>query len=428
MDEDHADDIVLIDTPRGRALVFAILKAGIHHLVVRTPEGERREIAPLETNWPELVYLSTGHIVFRKNPVDSPSLWALPFSPTTLTATGDAIMVERSGQGMSIARDGSIVYLDVGRSLGQVLAWRDRTGKVIGQAAEGHEVIQVPRLSPDGTHAIVVAGDAERSTLWLYDVRRFVKTRFAMGRGSESKTALYAFWSRRGDQILYALGDSSTGQLEADSFSALADGTGQPTKVPFPDGFTVAQDVSHDGRYLLATHGTRGQTNRMWYLRTDGTESTGPVDFSQNAETEQTLSFAPNGRYVAYTSTIGGRLEVYVRPFPDGPGRWQVSSNGGSGARWGGDGRELFFVQANNLMRVAVSTSGQFAADAAPTPLFEHPGLTGGPGFARYDISPDSRQILTVESLREFSQPVVRIVENWLSNFRSRLSNSDQPR
>jgi eukaryotic-like serine/threonine-protein kinase len=428
MDEDHADDIVLIDTPRGRALVFAILKAGIHHLVVRTPEGERREIAPLETGWPELVYLSTGHILFRKNPVDSPSLWALPFSPTTLTATGGAFMVERSGQGMSIARDGTLVYLDVGRSEGQVLAWRDRAGKVLAKATEGHEVIQVPRLSPDGTHAIVVAGDTERPTLWLYDVRRFVKTRFVKGRGLESKTAVAAFWSRRGDQILYALADPSVGEPRADSFSASADGTGQPTKLPFPEGFTVAQDVSPDGRYLLAAHATRGQTNRVWYLRTDRTENTGPVDFSQNAETEQVMNLAPNGRYVAYTSTIGGRLEVYVRPFPEGPGRWQISSNGGAGPRWGRDGTELFFVQANNLMRVAVSTSGQFAADAAPTPLFEHPALTVGPGGPRYDISPDGRQILTVESLREFSQPVVRIIENWLSNFRSRLSTSDQPR
>jgi Tol biopolymer transport system component len=126
-----------------------------------------------------------------------------------------------------------------------------------------------------------------------------------MGRGLESKTALAAFSSRRGDQILYALADPSAGEPRADSFSASADGTGQPTKLPFPDGFTVAQDVSPDGRYLLATHATRGQTQHVWYLRTDRTESAGPVDFSQNAETERTPSLAPNGRYLAYTSTIG---------------------------------------------------------------------------------------------------------------------------
>ncbi len=44
------------------------------------------------------------------------------------------------------------------------------------------------------------------------------------------------------------------------------------------------------------------------------------------------MTVSPNGRYAAYTSTISGRLEVYVRPFPEGDGRWQVSVNGGAGA------------------------------------------------------------------------------------------------
>src|SRR5262245_100614 len=328
-DEDHADDIVLIGTPRGRAIAFATLKAGTHYLVVRTPEGERREITSLETSWPELVYLPTGHILFRKNPVESPSLWALPFSPTTLTATGGAFMVEGSGQGMSIARDGTLVYLDVGRSQGQVLAWRDRTGQVIAKASERHEVIELPRLSPDGTRAVVVASDSDRSGLWLYDVQRFVRTRFALGREAEGKTTLFAVWSRLGDQIFYALGAPLVPGQPVDSYRVRADGTGQSSRLPFPEGLTVAQDISPDGRYLMATHATPGQTRRAWYVRTDGAGSTGPVDFSQNTETEEVLSFAPNGKFVAYTSTIGGRVEVYVRPFPDGPGRWQISANGG---------------------------------------------------------------------------------------------------
>ncbi len=424
-EEDHVDDMVLIDTPRGRAIAFAVLKLGYHELVVRTPEGEQREIARLETSWPELVYLPTGHILFRKNPVDSPSVWALPFSPTTLTATGDAFMVESSGQGMSLAGDGTLVYLDVGRRQGQVLAWRDRSGKVLTRASEGHEAIQVARLSPDGSRAIAVVTDSDRPAMWLYDVQRFVKTRFAIRGEIEGQPILFAFWSRRGDQIFFATGNPSAphGQI-VNSFSVAADGTGLPSRLAFPDGFTVVQDISPDGRYVLATHasGNQGsQSNRGWYLRTDG--GAGPIDFSQNTETEQVLSFSPNGKYVAYTSTIGGPVQVYVRPFPEGPGRWQISSNGGAAPRWNPDGNELFFVEGNRLMRVGVSTSGQFSADATPVPLFEHPALLGGAPFARYDVSRDGQKFLTVEFQREVSQPVVRVVENWLPNFRARLSH-----
>ena len=417
-DEDHADDIVLIETPSGRALVFAALKTGGHELVVQTPAGERHEITPLETSWPELVYLPTGHILFRRNPVESPALWALPFSSTTLTATGDPFIVEPSGQGVSIANDGTLVYLDVGRSRGQVLAWRDRTGKVLARASESHEVVQAPRLSPDGTRAIVVATYSDHLVLWMYDVQRFVRTRFAVGRENDGKDSVFAVWPRRGNEILFAVLDPASQRLS--SFITAADGTGQPRKLPFPDGFTVVQGVSPDGRYVLAAHSSdQAQPIRTWYLRTD-TDGP-PVDFSQNNEVEQVLSLSPNGRYLAYTSTISGRGEVYVRPFPEGSGRWQISTNGGTAPAWNFNGTELFFVEANQLMRVGVSTAGSFSADPTPVVVFEHQALVGTGGGARYDISPDGQKFLTVEFQREIPQPLVRIVENWLPNFRERL-------
>ena len=73
-------------------------------------------------------------------------------------------------------------------------------------------------------------------------------------------------------------------------------------------------------------------------------------------------------------------------------------------------------------MRVGVSTTGSFSADATPVVVFEHPALAGTGGGARYDISPDGQKFLTVEFQREIPQPLVRIVENWLPNFRGRLS------
>jgi Tol biopolymer transport system component len=422
VEEDHADDMVLIDTPRGRAVAYAVLRAGTHELVVRTPEGERRSVAPLETNWPELVYSPTGHILFRKNPAESPTLWALPFSSSTLAATGDPFMVERSGQGMSLAGDGTLVYLDVGRSQGQVLGWRDRSGKLLAKGAENHGVIQVARLAPDGGQAVVAASDSGQSSLWLYDLQRFVRTRFPLGDEVEGKQIVYVVWPRRPSRILYALGDQKSGQLTIDSFSASLDGTGRHEKFPFPPVVTVAQDVSPDGRYLIAAHSEAGEAAHAWFIRLDEVDAR-PVDFSQNKEAEQAMMLSPNGRYLAYTSTISGRLQVYVRPFPEGSGRWQISTNGGAAPRWGGDGRELFFVEGDSLMRVGVSTGAKFSADTTPEKLFDHPALVGnGAPFARYDVAADARRILTVEFQREIPQPVVRIVENWLSEFRGRLA------
>ena len=126
---------------------------------------------------------------------------------------------------------------------------------------------------------------------------------------------------------------------------------------------------------------------------------------------------SPNGHYLAYTSTISGRTEVWVRPFPEGKERWQASTNGGGAPAWGADGKELFFDEGNALMRVAVSTSGGFSA-GSPEVLFEHPTLRIGPGpVARYAISADGQRFLTVETERDRTVPAVRYVQNWLQEF-----------
>ena len=45
-------------------------------------------------------------------------------------------------------------------------------------------------------------------------------------------------------------------------------------------------------------------------------------------------ALSPDGRWIAYQSNLSGRHEVYVQPFPDLDGRWQVSTQGGT-ARFG---------------------------------------------------------------------------------------------
>jgi len=161
----------------------------------------------------------------------------------------------------------------------------------------------------------------------------------------------------------------------------------------------------------------------IWLWRTDGAGGNGEaINFSQNSANEGAFVISPNGRYTAYSSNTGGRFEIYIRPFPDGRGRWQVSQNGGEAPMWGPDGQELFFKEGDTLMRVAVSTNREFSV-GSPERLFDHPILRIAPGpTARYGVSPDGRRFLTVESERSLTVPVVRFVQNWLSEFRRAAS------
>jgi Tol biopolymer transport system component len=418
--EDHADDLMLFDTPQGQAVVFAALGES-HALIVRTEDGQRKILAQLPSGWPELVYSPSGHILYRQDPDESPSIWALPFSATTLTIEGKPFLVERSGQGMSLSSDGTLAYLDTGRIRSQRLAWRDRAGKIVEQADHAHHTIDALGMSPDGTRAIVLAQDGGTTDYWLYDLQRFVRTRFELGREADDTRKLTPFFSRSGDEIVYTLLKTPT---QSAVFARPADGFGEARALWTPDGFKIALDRSADGRLLVGAGTAPGAaaanpTVGVWFWRQDPKGKGEAVNFSQNSAREWVMTLSPDGRYLAYTSNIGGQLDVYVRPFPEGRGRWQVSTHGGVAPVWGHDGKALFFADAGVLMRVPVSTVGEFSM-GSPEMLFEHPTLRIAPApAARYGVSPDGQKFLTVETERDRTTPVVRYVQNWLADFSS---------
>ena len=70
---------------------------------------------------------------------------------------------------------------------------------------------------------------------------------------------------------------------------------------------------------------------------------------------------SPNGRWLATESDNDtGRLEIYVRPFPDvKAGLWQISTDGGRRPLWAPGGGELFYVAPDRaLMAVPVDGRG----------------------------------------------------------------------
>ena len=79
-----------------------------------------------------------------------------------------------------------------------------------------------------------------------------------------------------------------------------------------------------------------------------------PVPYLVTAFNERQAQFSPDGKWVAYSSTESGNVEVYVRPFPaSSGGKWLVSNGGGNQPRWRPDGKELFYITpGSELMAV----------------------------------------------------------------------------
>ena len=71
---------------------------------------------------------------------------------------------------------------------------------------------------------------------------------------------------------------------------------------------------------------------------------------------------SPDGRWMAYSSDVSGRREIYVRAFPDAAGTpYQVSTTGGTNPMWSPTGKELFYIDAaNNMVSVPVIPGAAF--------------------------------------------------------------------
>jgi hypothetical protein len=114
---------------------------------------------------------------------------------------------------------------------------------------------------------------------------------------------------------------------------------------------------------------------------------------------------SPESRWVAYVSSQTGRSEVFVRPFPEGDGQWQISFEGLSEPRWSRDGREIFFRGNGKFHAVDVATSPTFKP-GPPRALFDDQFRSQAPA-PDYDVSADGKRFHML-TIRNAAAPVSR--------------------
>lgn len=119
---------------------------------------------------------------------------------------------------------------------------------------------------------------------------------------------------------------------------------------------------------------------------------------------------SPDGRLVAYISDESGQNELYITTFPEGKGKWKVSSGGASYPRWSGNGKEVFFNNLNDdFFSCPLTFRGSEIEVGTPQRLFHAsmPGI-GVP----YDVSADGQRFLVNLAEEESAAPLFLVV-NW---------------
>ena len=120
-------------------------------------------------------------------------------------------------------------------------------------------------------------------------------------------------------------------------------------------------------------------------------------------------ALSPDGKWLAYASTISGANEVYVRPYPQGGPSVLVSSRGGTEPSWSRDGTELFYRSGSRIMSVAHDRHSASGAFGTPQMLF-----SGAFDFSQernWSSNPDGSFVMIKADLMMGRQ--LRVVLNW---------------
>jgi eukaryotic-like serine/threonine-protein kinase len=354
---------------------------------------------------------ASGYLLFMR----SQTLLAQPFDSKRLELSGEPIPVaERvvlnratTVPEFSASENGTLVY-QTGEAMGAWdLNWYTREGKPAGSVTE-HDSFYYPALSPDESRLAVSLfnGIQGAANIWIFDLKRGTKSRLTF----ESGTQVSAVWSRDGKTIYYASDTKGARHI----YSRPADGSGsEQTILETPDFFENPSSLSPDGRYLIYLRIQVSDPRRnvdIWALPLFGDRKPFPIVHGPFSNATPTIS--PTGKWIAYYNTESGRPEVYLTPFPSGGAKWQVSTNGGSDAKWRGDGKELYFLDpSDNLMAVDVDNSASAPRLGVPHTLFQAVGIQRQVGT--YVVSSDGKKFLVNSgSTKEGTEPLT-LVQNW---------------
>jgi Tol biopolymer transport system component len=155
--------------------------------------------------------------------------------------------------------------------------------------------------------------------IWTYDILRGTLTRLTFGAGDNSSPV----FSTDGQRIAFL-------RLKDSSFSILAkpaDGSGSEETLLPPQRFrSYPSSWSADGKFLAYTQIGRTGKAEIWVLPLEGERK--PQLILANQFDNRGPAVSTDGKYLAYVSNETGRNEVYVMPFANGSGRWQISTNG----------------------------------------------------------------------------------------------------
>ena len=354
---------------------------------------------------PYLLYLQEETLLARK--VDARTL-AFTGEPTPI-ADGIALFPPGFQASFWVSHIGVLAYRTIASDRPR-LTWAAADGTRRPENS-GDDFVTFVRLSPDASKALLEVTDGTGNRdIWIWDFVRGARTRVTF----ETRPDRSPVWSPNGREVIYSSLQEGVFQLFRKDPAS-----GQPAvQLTTSATHKTAMEWSRDGRFVFYIDRAAATNEDVWALPLDGKSQPFAVISGPGVETNPALS--PDGKWIAFESAAAGRPEIYVQRFvesatvADQPGaRWQISTQGGSRARWSSDGHQLFFVGLNesSVFSATIRATASGIENDPPRLFTEIPLMleTRSP----YDVAGTGTKLLLLERTINQGAPLI-VLTNWM--------------
>lgn len=259
-----------------------------------------------------------------------------------------AITGDYSSLGFAVSHDGKKIALTVFENGVHRLYVTDKTGGTPLLLASGSAYCGYAGWSPDDSKVLFMKGDAP--TKWaIYVVDSDGKNEKRLTPGDRS---LYPCWFPDGKTIAFISAEVN----DAGIYTMQADGSDRKMIAPRINFYTGLSVSPAGDKICLTTSGWEMPTN-IWVMNADGSNLknliAGPDHFTENdemwGESNGNPVWSPDGKKIAYVSSVTSRSEIYVIN-SDGTNDRRLTNTGkfNSSPSWSKDGQYILFASNRN--------------------------------------------------------------------------------
>ena len=359
-------------------------------------------------------WISTEHLVFGR----SGNVVAVPFDRQRGNIVGEPVPLVREAamdslfntMQVAVSAEGTLVYIPGSdRAIGRLVAI-DRGGVERTLPKIPLQQYGVLDLSKNDEALAIHVADVN-DYVWIYDLVRQEGRKLA---GSDGYG--WPRWNGGGTTLA-----SSTGWI-GDRGSRIvlqSTDTAAPARLiqDLPDKWVIVTDWSAtDVELAVSSVGPL----RIGFVSSAANDSVRWIDDLQGSQYGPV--FSPDGQWVAYHSNETGRFEIWIRSYPDGDVRRQLSVKGGIEPVWCDCG-EIFFRRGNQFWSTAIQlnpvlTFGPEQHVFTVTDFIDTPGRS-------YDVSSDGETLFTIKRAEPAVDDRIYVIANWFEEFR-RLAQPEE--